>query len=157
MCSGQFGGSNDFIHRDGRIGESDVFAYGFVEQIVFLQNNADLAAQPGGIYRGDVNTVNQNLSAFGNVKALNQFGYGRLARAAGADKPDFLSGGNFEAHFFQDFGTVGQITESDVFELDVTVDGRHGTFGKVGGIFGGIVQDIGELVHRYFGLLEVLP
>ena len=64
-------GAGEPRHRDhlrarhGGIGERDVVVDRAVEQQVFLQHDADLAAQPAGIDLGDIDAVEQDLPLLG--------------------------------------------------------------------------------------------
>ena len=78
--------------RHGGIAERDVLVDRAVEQDVFLQHDADLAAQPAGIELGDVDAVEHHLARSRAVEALHELGEARLAGAGMADEADHLAG-----------------------------------------------------------------
>ncbi len=58
VSPGQLGCRHNFFGRNRGVGKGDVFAYRFVKQEIFLQNDADLAPQPGNVDGGNVDAVN---------------------------------------------------------------------------------------------------
>ncbi|MNL81772.1 hypothetical protein D3C87_2089740 [compost metagenome] len=50
-----------------------------IEQHVLLQDDANMAAQPGGIGLGNVLPVEEDLTAVRKIETLDQFGEGRFA------------------------------------------------------------------------------
>ena len=52
----------DFIHAATRHMHRDIIAHAGIKQKIFLQDHADLSAQPTWISRSNINAVNQNLA-----------------------------------------------------------------------------------------------
>src|SRR5262249_16159544 len=71
---------DDALHRHGRVGARDILAHRAVEQHVLLQDDADLAAQPGRVDHGEIHAVDQDTPALRNVEALDELGEGALTR-----------------------------------------------------------------------------
>ena len=82
---------DDALHRHGWIGQRDVLANRAVEQHVLLQDDADLASQPGQIDHREIDAVDQHASALRHIETLDQLGDGALARARRADDADDLA------------------------------------------------------------------
>ena len=79
--AGELRRPDDRLHRDAGVGQRDVFANRSVEQEVFLQDHADLAAQPRCVDEGEVDAVDQHAALGRHVEALDQAGERALARA----------------------------------------------------------------------------
>ena len=99
--------------RHRRIGERDVVMDGAVEQKVFLEHHADLAAQPGGIGLRDVDAVDQDLAALRLIKTLDELRQSRLAGARRADDANHLAGLDRERDFRENLGHAGLVAEID--------------------------------------------
>ena len=116
---------DDAFHRHGRIGERDVLAHRAVEQHILLQDDADLAAQPGRVGHREVHSVHQHTPALRNVKTLHQFCERALARPGGPDDADGLAGRHLEGDVVQDLLPIDAIAERDMVEGDVAADRRQ--------------------------------
>jgi len=73
MCAGKRCRMNDLIHRHSRVRERDIFAHGTIEQHVFLQDDADLTAQPSRIDHRKVDTIHKHATGFRHIEALDEF------------------------------------------------------------------------------------
>ena len=93
MGAGEFGRREHPVHGHSRVGQGDVLTHGAVEQNVFLQHDADLAAQPRRIGEAEVHPVDQHSAGLGHVEPLDELGQGALARARRADDAEHLAGG----------------------------------------------------------------
>src|SRR5262245_59237546 len=66
VCSRQFCRRDYALHRHCGVGERDILAHRAIEQHVFLQDDADLAAEPCWVGQGEIHAVDQNASALRN-------------------------------------------------------------------------------------------
>lgn len=80
MCAGKRRRGNDLIHRQRRVRERDIVAHGAIEKHVFLQNDADLAAQPGCVDHGKIDAVNEYAAGLRHIEALDKLGECAFAR-----------------------------------------------------------------------------
>src|SRR6516165_1225167 len=71
MRAGKRRRGDDAFDRNARIGQRDVVPHRTVEQDVFLQHDADLAAQPGRIHHGEIGAIDQDASALRYVQTLD--------------------------------------------------------------------------------------
>ena len=118
---GMFGGG--FNVRIGRAGpaEFDVAPDGFVEQNGFLGDHGDMGAEVAGGEFPDVGAADAHRPFLRVVKAEEQIGQGRFARAAAPDEGHQLAGFDGEVDAAQDgFFMVG---EFEAVEPDVGVGG----------------------------------
>ena len=69
--SGQLGGVHYGFNRGGGVGNGDVLAHAAVKEQVFLEHDAHLAAQLGGVDEADVDAVHQDAALLGGVQALH--------------------------------------------------------------------------------------
>src|SRR5262249_36753880 len=92
MCSGERRCRNDLLHRHGRVRERNVVAYRAVEQHIFLQHDAQLPTQPGGVDGGKVDALHHHAPTLRYVEPLGKLGERALAGARGADDANDLTG-----------------------------------------------------------------
>ena len=157
MGAGELGGGDDALDRHRRIGERDIVAHRGIEQYVFLQHDADLAPQPGGIDHAEIDAIDKDAPALRHVKPLDQLGERALARARGTDDADNLSGRHAESHVMQDLRAVDAVAERDMLKSDVAADRRQRRLAGIVSRLGNGVQDIAEPLHRQPRLVEILP
>ena len=81
VCPRKASRGDDALHRHGRVGECNILSHRAVEQHVLLQDDSDLAAQPGRVDHGEIHAVHQDASAFRDVEALDELREGALARS----------------------------------------------------------------------------
>jgi len=61
-CARQAGGGDHAFHGNRGVGKRDVLADRAVEQHILLQHDPHLAAQPGRIDQGEIDTIDRPLS-----------------------------------------------------------------------------------------------
>ena len=129
---------------------------GAVEEHVLLQHHADLTAQPARIELGGIDAVDEDLSALGQVQALDDLGERRLARTGGPDDADHLAGGDREIDVLQDLGCVRAIAQGDATQFDAALERGHGDH-VLRRRLGRGEEDVAEALDRDLDLLEILP
>src|SRR5215472_3415146 len=157
MGAGHLRGSNDLFNRHRAVCQRDIVAHRAIEQDALLQHHADLAAQPGWIDHAEINAVDQNPPALGDVKPLNQLGESALARAGRADNAYDLSGGYAETDVMQHFRPIDPVSESDVFECDLAADCRQRSPARRVDRLRRGIENVSQSRNRKPGLVEVLP
>ena len=91
MRAGKLGRGDHALDRHGRIGKRDIVADRSVEQHIFLQHDADLPPQPGGIDHREIDAVHEDAAALRHIEPLHQLRERALARAGRTDDPDDLA------------------------------------------------------------------
>jgi len=107
------------------IGERDVLVQGAVEQQIFLQHDADLRAQPGGVDLRDVHAVDEHLPCLRDVEALDELRERRLAGAGPPHDSDDLTGPDRERDVLDRLRRAGLVAEGDAAKLDRALGGRQ--------------------------------
>src|SRR5262249_22096684 len=97
---------DDTFDRNARVGQRDVVPHRTVEQDIFLQHYADLSAQPGRIYHGEIGAVDQDASTLRHVQTLDELGESTLARTRRTDNANDLAGIDLERNIVQYLGTI---------------------------------------------------
>ena len=115
--SGEASDLDDLRARHGRIGEGDVLVNGAVEQQVLLQNDADMAAQPGRIDLAQIRAVEKDLSLGRRVESLDELAQRRLARAGRADDADRLARPDGQRDVLENVGADRPIAETDITDI----------------------------------------
>ena len=155
--AGEVRGGGDLFVGGVGAGDLDVLLDGAAEEHAVLEDDADLAAEPGWLYLRDVDAVDEDAAALGEVEALDELGEGGFAGAGAADDADLGARRDAEAEAFEDVAAVRRVAECDVLEGDVALErGQRGAAG-VEGRLGLFVHDVAEAVHGDARLLEVLP
>ena len=113
---------DDALDRHARIGKRDILADGAVEQLVFLQHDADLTPQPRDIDHRKIDAVHQHPPAFGHIKPLGQLGESGFAGARRADDADDLACGNGEIDVVQNLRPIDLIAKMHMLEADGSLD-----------------------------------
>ena len=111
VCPGKFGGFNDRLDWQRRIGERNVVPDTARKKHVFLQNHPDLVAKRGGINNGDILPINQHSTTIRYVKALHQLGQGRFAGPGSANDADHLTRCDLEVDRANHIRCIGTVTE----------------------------------------------
>src|SRR4029077_9728459 len=148
---------DDALHRHRWVGERDILADRAVEQHVLLQDDANLAAQPGRVDHGEIHAVDQDAPALRDVEALDELGERALARPRRPDDADHLPGRHIEGDIVQDFLSVNSIAERYMVEVDVAADRRQPRARRHIGRLGSGVEDVAEPQDRQARLVKVLP
>src|SRR5262249_62225553 len=102
----------------GRVSERNVCAYRAVEQHIFLQHDAQLPTQPGGVDDGKVDAVHQHAPTLRYVEPLGKLGERALAGARGADDANDLTGRHAKTDVMQHFRPIHAVAEGDMPEAD---------------------------------------
>ena len=157
MSAGERGRGDHALDRHAGLGQRDIVADRAVEQNVFLQHDAQLAAQPRAVHHGEIDAVDEHPSALGDVEALDELGERALSRAGGADNANNLAGRNVETDVVQHLRPIDAIAKRDVLEHDVAADRRQRGAAGTEGRLGRRIEDVAKPRHREAGLMEILP
>ena len=82
MRAGQPGHLDDLRHRRPRHMNRDVVSDRAVEQKIFLEHDAHLAAQPHGVGLLQIDSINQDAAGLRHIQTLEQLRQGALTGAA---------------------------------------------------------------------------
>ena len=143
--------AGDFLNlllRGIRQTVADVLGDGAGEEEGHLRDDTDLAVQ-GGLGDGaNIDIIDQD-GAFGDfVKAGDQIGDGGFAGAGGSDNGDGFGGLDEHVDAIQDDGCIRAVTESDIAQFDLALNGRQAD--GIGGVFDfeGIIEELDDLLPR---------
>ena len=135
--------------------QGDVVADGAVEQDVFLQDHADLAAQRCGIDHGNILSIDQHPAPVRHIETLDQLGERAFAGTGTADDADHLAGSDFQVYRANDIRRVRAVAEGHLIELDGS--GQPWNPGLLADNLGARIEDVAQALHGDAGLLEVVP
>ena len=112
-----------FVHLfegGARLAVPDILHDGPVENMVLLQDQADVFAQVMRVPVAEVHPIQGNGPAVGLVELVQQVHDGRFPRAAETDEGCNLAAVHLQGHVVQGLGAVG-IGEIDIFHLEVAL------------------------------------
>ena len=143
--------------REGRVGlgGNQVVAHAAAKEKVFLQHDADLAAQMRQLDLARVDAIEAHKTLLQRVQALNQLGQRGLARAAAPDDADDGPRGYAKAGFVQRGGRGAGVAEGDCVENDFAFELRSQAAGARASL-GRAVHHLAEHTHRHGGFLIVV-
>ena len=121
MRAREFRGGDTLVVRGVQLAVADVVHYRPREQIGVLQHYAEGAAEVRFLYLVDVDAVVTYLAVLYVVEAVDEVGYGGLARARGAHECYLLTGFRIQRHVVQD-ELFGHIAEVHVHKPDVAFE-----------------------------------
>ena len=157
MGTGQFCCLLDLFMGRVRQGDADVLLDGAGEEQVVLQDDADLPSEPGRLYFGGVDAVDENAPLLRQVQALDELRERALSGAGAADDAHREAGRYDEVHILDDAAAVLAVGEADAAQLDLALEVRQSRARRVPGGFLTAVHEVAEAAHGYAGLLEFLP
>src|SRR5215472_8830482 len=123
--SGELGGGDHPAHRNARIGQRNVLAHRAVEQNILLQDDPDLASQPGHVDHCEIDAVDQHATGVRRIEPLYQSRYRRFTRTRRPDDADHVSGRNVERHVGKYRRPVEPITERHLLKADCALHLRQ--------------------------------
>ncbi|MBV6469829.1 MAG: hypothetical protein NBKEAIPA_01736 [Nitrospirae bacterium] len=147
VCTGEFCRTDDAVHRQARIRQSDVASHRLVEEKTVLQHHADLPAQPRRIHLCYIHAINQDSPTLRDMQALKESGNRALSGPGSPNDPDHSPRRQGHRNLPKGRRPIRAIPKRHLFEINSSCHYREGRTRGVVGRLGTDIQDVAQTLN----------